>query len=96
MPRNKPRELGSRPYANYTEEQLERAVDAVKSGELSLRSAAEKFEVPRATINRRIRGKHCGKYGRPTVFSKEDEDRIVTCISLAGEWGFPSPNTIFD
>ncbi|GFS00404.1 jerky protein homolog-like [Elysia marginata] len=38
------------PYKNYGKDQLEKAVEAVKAGSLSIKKAAQQFSVPRATV----------------------------------------------
>lgn len=93
MVRNQTRAIGARKYKDFSPEQLEKAVEAVKLG-MSLRKAEEKFGVPRCSINRKIKGKHLGKVGRPYVLSEVDQNTLATCISAAGDWGFPV--TIYD
>ncbi|XP_039275824.1 uncharacterized protein LOC120349519 [Nilaparvata lugens] len=73
MPRVQKRAVGARKYKDFSSQQLEKAVEAVKSG-LSLRKAQEKFGVPRCSINRAITGKHSGKVGRPFVLSETDQN----------------------
>ncbi|KAG5870016.1 hypothetical protein JTB14_008993 [Gonioctena quinquepunctata] len=46
--------LGSRKYRNFSNEQLVKAVEAVRSG-LSLRKAEKQFGIPRCSINRAIK-----------------------------------------
>lgn len=67
MMRNQTRAVGARKYRDFLSEQLEKAVEAVKSG-VSLRKAEEKFGIQRCFINRAVRGKNRGKAGRPFVF----------------------------
>ncbi|KAG5896503.1 hypothetical protein JTB14_020477 [Gonioctena quinquepunctata] len=63
MVRNPKKVLGSRKYRNFSNEQLVKAVETVRSG-LSLRKAEEQFGLPRCSINRAIRGKNTGKRER--------------------------------
>ncbi|XP_013189286.1 uncharacterized protein LOC106142869 [Amyelois transitella] len=87
------KKIGSRPYRNYSNEAVENAVASVRKG-MSIRKAAEKYNVPPATVQRKVRCKHMNKVGRPTVFSNEDENIIVEALILCGKWGFPI--TAFD
>lgn len=93
MVRNQKRAVGARKYKDFSQQQLEKAVEAVKSG-MSLRKAQDKFGVPRCSINRKIKGKHSGKVGRPYVLSDMDQKKLATCVSAAGDWGFPL--TLYD
>ena len=36
---------------------MEQAVEAVRNGQIGLKRAAQQFEVPRATLQRRVQGK---------------------------------------
>ena len=52
-------------YRNYDNDQLMRAYEAVKDG-CSIRSAAEKFGVPRSTLSDHVSGKaQNGRHSRP-------------------------------
>lgn len=79
---------GSRPYANFKKEDMEKAIDAVKEG-MSKRAAAIKFKVPRPTLVRRLLGKNLGPVGHPTVLSKNEEAIIAETLGTVANWGFP-------
>ena len=64
MPREYIRKAGSRAYQEYTEDALDKAVEAVKGG-LSTRKAEQRFGIPRRTIGNKLKGKHSGHVGRP-------------------------------
>lgn len=83
MPRHYVREVGKRPYAQFSKTQLSKALEAKKSGK-SLREVEKEFGVKRSTLSRH--------YGRSSVFTEEDEEVLVECISAAGEWGLPFKN----
>ncbi|KAJ4433576.1 hypothetical protein ANN_15885, partial [Periplaneta americana] len=53
MARKHNKKYGSRSYSDFSKENLEKAIDAVKKKELSLRKAAEKYGVPKSTISRK-------------------------------------------
>lgn len=89
MPRRHIKRLGSRTYANYTTEQLNRAVQEIKAGRISLREASKRYKISLGTLSRKCRNKHMNTFGRPTVLSKEEESKIVEGLLVAAEWGFP-------
>lgn len=93
MVRTQKKVLGSRKYRNFSNDQLIKAVEAVRSG-LSLRKAEEQFGVPRCSINRAINGKNTGKVGRPFVLNENDQNALAMCLCSAGDWGFPL--TLYD
>lgn len=82
------REVGARTYHDFLDEQLEKAVAAVKLG-MSFRQASEKYGVSKSTIQRHLVGKNCGKFGRPYVFLQDDENILTECIKISADWGFP-------
>ncbi|KAF2894462.1 hypothetical protein ILUMI_11714 [Ignelater luminosus] len=88
MPRILQRKLGSRPYKDYFEEQLKKAIDAVRKG-MTLRKAEEQYGVKKDTVNRKMRKKHMGEVGRPSVFNEETENTTVRCIAMCADWRFP-------
>lgn len=51
MPRAYVRKVGGRPYQNYDVESLDKAVNAKLKTNISIRQAAEQFQVPRSTIS---------------------------------------------
>ncbi|KAJ8950560.1 hypothetical protein NQ318_015693 [Aromia moschata] len=79
---------GSRPYANYTRENLERAVAAIRSG-MSKKLAAQTYRIPRSTLVNRCLGRHKKSVGHPTILSKEEEQLISRTLGIVAEWGFP-------
>lgn len=93
MVRTYKRMPGARKYKDYTEDQLDKAIEAVRNG-TSLRKAAEEFGVSRCSINRAINLKNRGKVGRPSVFSDEEQQTLAQCLCMAGDWGFPL--TVYD
>ena len=57
MPRVYKRKTDARPYCNYTIETLNEALAAVANGE-SVRSAAKRYKIPHATLQRKVNGKY--------------------------------------
>lgn len=90
MPRNYVKKPGAaRRYAYYSLENVEKAVEEVRSGKLSIREAADKYNVDKMKIQRTIKGKHTKKYGGQTVLTQTEENIIVDRLLLASQWGFP-------
>lgn len=83
-----PRNRGK--YYNYREDAVERALRDVVNGRLSIREAAERYNVPKSTIHDKYKGKYLyEKSGRPNALSAPDEANIVAGLVTAAEWGFP-------
>ncbi len=74
---------------NYTSEDVDLAVQAVKDG-MSFCDAAEQFGVPMSTIKDRASGAHGSNIGQPTVLSLEEEKMICDMAILLGGGGSPS------
>ena len=88
MGRHYERKVGARHYRDYTQEQLKQAIQAVCDG-VSLRDAAEEFNIPKSTLENKFKGKHANTVGHPTVLSKEVELMIVKYLCSSAEFGFP-------
>ena len=67
MPRTYKRRAGSRHYQDYTEKDLDEAVDKVLQKKLSLRQAEKKYKIPKSTINYKAKKMHQLPPGRPKV-----------------------------
>lgn len=69
---------------------MEQAVKAVQSGALSLRKAAEKFNVHKSTLHDRVTKRVTldAKSGRKPVLSNEIEKRIIKNVTESAEKGF--------
>ena len=88
MPRVYKRAPGSRRYGDYTQENLEKCLEAIRNG-MSTRVAAEAYNIPRRTIMNRLKNVHTNKPGFPATFTKEEERAFVSCIHQMSEFGFP-------
>lgn len=88
MPRTHKRQLGSRSYADYSLQTLQKCLDDIESGVLSMRQAAAVYGIPRSTVQNKVHKKHKGTIGHPTVFSKEEECFAQHLITLS-DFGFP-------
>lgn len=83
------RKPGARTYASYSNETLERALHDIKNKRMSLRKASVTYKISLGTLSRKSRQLQMNSYGRPTVLSKQLENRIVEGLQVAAEWGFP-------
>jgi hypothetical protein len=83
------RKPGARRYADYTPEKLEECLEAIKSGTLSHRKAAEHFNIPRRTILNKLKGHHMKKPGKQTVLSESEEEGFVKYVDVMSAFGFP-------
>ncbi|CAG9761398.1 unnamed protein product [Ceutorhynchus assimilis] len=85
--------VGSRPYKNYTNESLDRAMQLVRNGS-SYREAAAKFGIPWKTLWNKIKAKHTNSVGALTLLTELEERHFVDVLLATAEFG--SPLTAFD
>jgi hypothetical protein len=63
---------------NYRQDQLNAAIEKVRSGELTCYRAALVYNVPRTTIDNHIQGhSRSHQRGRPSFFTREQEQNII-------------------
>lgn len=74
----------------YDKTNLEKALAAVKTNQMSIRAAAKEFSVPKSTLSDRLTGKVAenASPGKQTVFPLEVENDIAQKIKEAGKMGF--------
>ncbi|XP_021699997.1 uncharacterized protein LOC110676441 [Aedes aegypti] len=91
MPRTYKKPFGSRPYANFSKETLEKAVLEIQKNNVSIRDAAQKYSLCPSTVSRHLKKEGGEKrvYGGQTVLSRQDEQTLVEGLLLAAEWGMP-------
>lgn len=89
MPRNYKRKQAST-RGSWSQDDLRRAVEAVKAGS-SVRNASEVYNIPRKTLERRVKINNDvkGKMGFSGIFSKEQEHRLVRHVKEMQNRGFP-------
>ena len=86
-----PQSCSARPlkYKTWTSENLERACQAVESG-LSLRQAAEEYQIPKSTIQDHVSGKVLsGRKSGQKYLTDEEEEELVTFLLETAKIGFP-------
>lgn len=78
------------PYAKHNYDDMEKAVQCVREGKLSVRKAAEKFKIAKSTLGDRVKGKTAinAKSGRNPVIPSEIENNIVETTVKGAERGF--------
>lgn len=79
---------GSRRYGDYTQQNLEKCLEAIRNG-MSTRLAAEAYNIPRRTIMNKLKNVHTNKPGYPATFTNDEERVFVSCIHQMSEFGFP-------
>ena len=89
MPRVYVRKPGSRAYVNYTASQLQKAIRAVKSGQMSIRKASRKYSMPYGTVFNHCHGLHKLKTGGQPRLSSEAENKLAETIETLAQWKVP-------
>ena len=84
------KKVGGRRYViDRNEEELNEIIEKVRDGQLTQRRASALYNIPRSTLNNRLKMVHSKKHGHPTVFSEAEEKSLVKFIQTVGDWGFP-------
>ena len=83
-----PRNYKKKKHMKYSAEDLTAAIEEVRSGTLSLYSAAKKYNVPQTTLFGQVKGTHGRKAGRPSRLTEEEESTIVETCLIFSEWGY--------
>lgn len=89
MPRKYKRPLGKIGRKQYEDEAMENALRDVVEGNLSIRQAADRHNVPHVTVYRKYRGLHSDKLDRPPVLSVAEEKNITAALITAASYGYP-------
>jgi len=95
MPNICKRALGSRTYRNYTDEILKTCLNDIINKKITLREAEKLFNIPRRTLNYKLKKQHGNHWGRPTIFSEEEEKCFTSYIIFMSDYGFHVDNTDF-
>ena len=61
----------------YTQDQVETAVELVKSKQMSLNGASKAFGIPYATVGNKVRGRRPMQPAPETVLSEDKEKKLV-------------------
>jgi hypothetical protein len=76
--------------ANYTREQLDEAVDKVKSKTLGINEASRQFKIPSRTLRRHVKGGLAEKPGHAPTLTPEEVDAVVVGLITRARKGFPA------
>ena len=75
---------------NWGDAQLAAALKEVKSKELSVRAAGNKYGIPKSTLHDHLQGNSLRRYGGPpTVLTTEEEKEVIRSCLVMQELGFP-------
>jgi hypothetical protein len=69
MPRKYKTPLGIRLYANYSEENLKRCLEDIRTGVKLYRAAVAHYQIPQSKIKNKLNGDFNRKPACPTVYS---------------------------
>ena len=84
----KPRKRGKHDYLAYTEETLQKCLEAVRSGSLPIKKATKKYNIPKGTIQNKLKNIHSKSVRHPTVFTKLEEELFALSVKTMCNWGF--------
>ena len=74
----------------WSDEQLQAALEGVRSGKMKAHAAALKFCIPSSTLYDHLKGKSRRRYGgHPTILTCAEEKEIVTSCQVLQEFGYP-------
>ncbi|KAL5015325.1 hypothetical protein ScPMuIL_009595 [Solemya velum] len=78
------------PYSRHNYEDMEKAVDCVRKGTLSVRAAAKKFGIAKSTLGDRVSGKTelTARSGCNPVLPMELETEVIESVTSSAEKGF--------
>ena len=83
-----PRIYNKKRQQRYSKEDLAAAIEDIKSGRVSLNSAAKRHNIPKSTLSEHLNNKHTQAHGRPTRLTKEEESEIAQTCLIFSEWGY--------
>jgi len=81
-PKRKP---GVRPYKNYEDSKLQKALQRIADGEISILVASKLYKISHGTLHNRYNGIHVNRPGAPAVFSDQDEMAFLTASMKCGQ-----------
>jgi len=75
---------------SYSREDLNTAMESVKSGQMTIYRAATLYSIPKATLYKRLKGSRGLKsqtLGRPTALPFHEEKKIADCLKMMEKEG---------
>ncbi|CAF1527385.1 unnamed protein product, partial [Rotaria sordida] len=92
MPRNYVRKKQSR----YSPDKLQKALDLIRDGKITVNDASKHYHIPIATLYSRLSGlRGSGKPGAKTILSNEEEKFLIYVIQKYQEWQHPLSRSDF-
>lgn len=77
----------------YSEENLQAAIERIQDGSLSYGGAAQFYGVPIGTLHRQMKKpdvlRGFGKVGPPTALREDEEEALIHHIIVLGDYGIP-------
>ena len=76
---------------SYSKEDLNTALEIVKSGRMTICRAAKLYKISKATLFKHVKGSRGVKgqmLGLPTAVPFHEEKQIAECLKLIEKWGF--------
>lgn len=89
MVRTYKKQPGSKVVRNYTESKVNEVIRKIQSKEISQRDAAKKYNIPRTTLQRRLKGLNSKKHGGQQVIDERTEEQFNNYIITCSMFGFP-------
>ena len=90
MARSYKRKSGARNYKSaYDQETLSRALEKIRSNQLSIRKASRQYQIPFGTLRHKFKGMHSKDAGGQKRLSHECESLLMKGIDTLAEWKVP-------
>ena len=88
MGRRHKRKLGARRYKDYSNDVLQEALNDIDTNNVTFREAAEKYNISKSTLQRKMEKKNMRAPGRPCLLAIFKEEAMVDNIKTLAQWGF--------
>ena len=89
MGRTYKRKVGSRVYKNFSDENIDKALEKIVNENWSINKASKEFKISYGTLYNKYKGMHVRSHGGQPVFTKQEEDAIIRSVVICSDWGFP-------
>lgn len=83
------RKVGCRAYKNYSDKDIDKALEKIVDSNWSINKTSKEFKIPYGTLFNKYKGMHVKSHGGQTVFSKQEEEGIIQSVVTCSDWGFP-------
>ena len=89
MGRTYKRKVDSRVYKNFSDENIDKAVENIVNENWSINKASKEFKISYGTLYNKYKGMHVRPHGGQPVFTKQEEDAIIRSVVIFSDLGFP-------